>query len=177
MDETKFIELQYLALRKEIENSKENMFKLAIGGGAAVPAAQYVAQVYSIGTITMALPLVVVVLVLLFISENNAVMRAGSYVLQEIEGRYAGVRGWETWLMDSSLSDGTRTVDKLVVFAFSVLASSYFVVSVIMAARYALQEFGEKGQYLLSGGYLGIGFILAFFIYQQARTNTCAKRK
>lgn len=177
MEEAKFIELQYLALRKEIENSKQNMFRLAIGGGAAVPAAQYIAQAYSIGTITMALPLVVVVLVLLFLSENNAVMRAGSYILQEIESRYESVKGWETWLMDSSVSDGTRTVDKLVVFAFSLLASSYFVVSVIVAARYAFQEFGEKGQYLLSGGYLGIGFILAFFIYWQARTNTCGKRK
>lgn len=62
-------------------------------------------------------------------------------------------------------------------YAFSVLASCYFLVVVVLAARYALQEFGERGQYLLGGGYLGAGFILASFIYLQARTNPKAKRK
>ena len=175
MDTAKFMELQFLTLRREIETSKANMYKLAIGGGTAVPVAQYVAHTYSIGTITLALPLIVVVLVLLFLSENHAVMRAGTYILQEIEPNISGVKGWETWLSGSAATAGTRTVDKLVVFAFAVLASSYFLVSVVLAAKYAHQEFGQQGQYLVAGGYLGVGIVLAFMIYQQSRTGTTAK--
>ena len=175
MEAAKFIELQYLTLRKEIETSKSNMFNLAIGGGTAVPIAQYVAYTYSIGTITLALPLIVVVLVLLFLSENHAVMRAGTYILQEIEPSIVGVRGWETWLSASAATAGTRTVDKLVVFAFAVLASSYFLVSAVLAAQYAQKEFGQQVQYLVAGGYLGVGIVLAFMIYQQSRTSTTAK--
>lgn len=85
IDPGKFVELEYASLRKEIETSKANMFKLAVGGSAVIPAAQSVAASYSIGAITLALPLVVVVLVLLFLAENHAVMRAGTYILQEIE--------------------------------------------------------------------------------------------
>lgn len=175
METGKFIELQYLTLRKEIEYSKANMFKLAIGGGTAVPIAQYFAHTYAIGEITLALPLMVVVLVLLFLAENHAVMRAGTYILQEIEPRILGIKGWETWLSLASGNVGTRTVDKLVVIAFSVLASSYFLVSVVLAVRYANEEFGGHWIYLVSGSYLGVGLILAFVIYQQARTNTSIK--
>ena len=172
----RFIELQYDTLRKEIETSKSNMFKLIIGGSAVIPTAQSIAVTYSIGAITLALPLIVVVLVLLFLAENHAMMRAGTYILEEIESKIEGVKGWETWLSSANENTGKRTVDKLLVFAFSILAASYFIVSVILAARYAHQEFGQQGQYLISSVYIGIGGILVYVLYSQAQTDTkCAK--
>ena len=177
METGKFIELEYLTLRKEIESSKANMFKLAIGGGTAVPIAQYFAHTYAIGEITLALPLMVVVLVLLFLAENHAVMRAGTYTLQEIEPRILGINGWETWLSTTNKNISTRTVDKLVIVAFSVLASSYFLVSVVLAMRYVDEEFGGHWFYFVSSGYFGVGLILVFVIYQQARTNTSVKER
>lgn len=74
------------------------MFRLVIGGGAVVPTAQYLANAYSIGTIMLVLPLIVVVMVMLFLSENHAMMRAGTYIKEEIETHVDGIRGWETWL-------------------------------------------------------------------------------
>lgn len=161
IDPGKFFELEYATLRKEIETSKANMFKLAVGGSAVIPAAQSVADSYSIGVVTLALPL-----------ENHAVMRAGTYILQEIETKVAGVKGWETWLHAVEANTGNRTVDKLLIFAFSVLTASYFIVSVVLAARHALQEFGEQGQYLVGGLYVFLGAGLSFFLYSQARTDT-----
>lgn len=172
IDPSKFIELEYATLRKEIETSKANMFKLAVGGSAVIPAAQSLADSYSMGVITLALPLIVVVLVLLFLAENHAVMRAGTYILQEIETKVAGVKGWETWLHAVEANTGNRTVDKLLIFAFSVLTASYFIVSVVLAARHALQEFGQQGQYLIGGFYVLLGAALSFFLYSQARTDT-----
>ena len=173
MDRDKFLELEYLTLRKEIENAKTNLFKLVIGGAAVIPAAQSLANSYAIGAITLALPLIVVVLVLLFLTENHSMMRAGTYILEQIEPSIDGGQGgWETWLNSTRGGSGKRTVDKLLIFAFAVLASCYFMVSVVLASRHALQAFGHKGQYLIAGGYVGIGLVLVFILYSQAQTDT-----
>jgi uncharacterized membrane protein len=174
VDREKFLELEYQTLRHEIEKSKENMFKLVVGGAAVVPAAQSLASTYNIGAITIALPLIVVVLVLLFLSENHSMMRAGTYILEIIEPSIEGDGGWETWLSSKQNSE-TRTVDKMLIFAFAVLASCYFIVSVVLAVRHALAEFGKHGQYMLGGAYLAVGVVLAFYLYSQARTNTQGK--
>ena len=174
IDHCRFLELQYATLRKEIEVSKSNMFKLVVGGGALIPTAQSLANTYSIGVITLALPLIVVVLVLLFLAENHAMMRAGTYILEQIEPNIEGVIGWETWLNSSKGDVAKRTVDKLLIFAFAVLAASYFMVSVVLAARFAFQEFGQQGQYLVAGAYIFVGAILAFILYSHAKTDTNA---
>jgi hypothetical protein len=64
----------------------------------------------------------------------------------------------------------------MLIFAFSILAASYFMLSVVLATRHALQEFGQQGQYLVAGAYVGIGMILAFVLYSQAQTNTKSSR-
>ena len=172
IDRQRFLELEYATLRKEIETAKSNMFKLVVGGAAIIPTAQSLANTYSIGAITLALPLIVVVLVLLFLTENHSLMRAGTYILEQIEPNIEGATGWETWLNSAKGSGGRRTVDKLLIFAFSVLAASYFMVSVVLAAHYAFQKFGIQGQYLVGGAYLGVGAVLVFILYSQAQTDT-----
>lgn len=177
IDRQHFLELEYLTLRKEIETAKSNLFKLVIGGAAVIPTAQSLANTYSIGAITLALPLIVVVLVLLFLTENHSMMRAGTYILEEIEPNVEGGTGWETWLNSGKSGTGKRTVDKLLIFAFAVLAASYFMVSVVLAARHALQEFGLQGQYFVAGAYVGVGLILVFILYSQAQTDAKASTK
>lgn len=172
LDSSRFLELQYNSLRKEIEIAKANMLKLIIGGSAVVPSVQYLADKYSIGEITLALPLVIVVLVLIFLAENHSMMRAGTYILTVIEPQTPDVLGWETWLNSASGDNGARTVDKLVIVAFSIVAASYFVASVILAARHALHEFGSKGQFVFVGIYLAIGISLTFVLYRNAQTDT-----
>lgn len=176
IDRQRFLELEYVTLRKEIETAKSNLFKLVVGGAAVIPTAQSLANTYSIGAITLALPLIVVVLVLLFLTENHSMMRAGTYILEQIEPNVEGATGWETWLNSAKGGTGKRTVDKLLILAFAVLAASYFMVSVVLAARFALQEFGLQGQYLVGGAYLGVGVVLVFILYSQAQTDTKASK-
>jgi hypothetical protein len=168
----RFLELQYQSLRREIEQSKQNLFRIVVGGAVGVPAAQYFASTYEIGAITLTLPFLVVMMVLLFLSENHAVMRTGTYILHHVESRVPGVEGWEQWLHRSPARNGTRSVDKLLVLAFSVLSAVYFVAAVVMAAMYAREAFGEQGQYLVSGVYVGLGVILGGIIYMQSKTDT-----
>lgn len=63
-------------------------------------------------------------------------------------------------------------VDKLLTFAFSILVSGDFGVSVALAARDALTGFETHGQYFVGGGDIANGLILASFIHQQPRTDT-----
>lgn len=170
-----FIDLQYTSLRQEIETSKANMFKLIVGGSAVIPTAQSVANIYSIGAVTLAIPLIVVVLVLLFLAENRSVMRTGTYIKEQIEPKVEGIICWETWLSSVEGGSSQRTVERLLITGFSILASSYFVASVVIAARYALQEFGQHGQLLLGGIYVGIGLVLVLVLYSQAQIDTTAK--
>ena len=164
--------LEFESLRQEIATAKKNMFQLVIGGAAIIPAAQSVATNYSIGSVTLALPLILVVLVLMFISENHAMMRAGQYIMERIEPKYLTGGGWESWLNMSNGISKTRSVDKILILAFSLLSSFYFIVSVVLAWRYAAIEFGTNGKYIVVSGYFAVGAVLAFILYSQAQTDT-----
>ena len=167
-----FTFLEYETLRQEIATSKKNMFQLIIGGSAAIPAAQSLANVYEVGVVTLALPLILSVYILIFISENHAMIRAGQYILERIEPKMSPEGGWETWLNISNGITKTRSVDRILIFAFSLLASFYFIVSVVLAWRYASVEFGYRGKYAVSATYMLVGLALAFILYSQARTDT-----
>lgn len=168
----RFAELEYETLRKEIENAKNNMLKFVIGGSAVIPSAQYLAEKYSIGAITLALPIIVVVLVLLFLAENHSMMRAGTYIRNVLEPNVNGLQGWETWLSSEGGYKKARMVDKLIIFSFSLVAAAYFVASITLAVRYAASEFGDKGQYVVLIGYVFVGMALGGVLYKQARTDT-----
>lgn len=172
VDSKDFLLMEYESLRSEIAVAKKNMFQLIIGGAAIIPAAQSVATSYEIGSITLALPMILLVLVLMFISENHAMMRAGQYILENIEPKFQATGGWEAWLNTANGISKTRSVDRILIFAFSVLSSFYFIVSVVLAWRYAAAEFGNGGKYLVALVYLVVGVILAGILYSQARTDT-----
>lgn len=167
----RFLELQYQALRREIDATKDRLFKIVVGGAVVVPGAQYFAAANEIEALTLALPFVVVILALLFLSENHALMRCGTYMRENIEGLVPGVCGWEEWL-DDNVTRGARSVDRLLIIAFALLAAVYFLIAVAMASRLALKMFGTQGQYLTAGTYCGIGIVLVVLIASQARFNT-----
>lgn len=172
VDTKDFALLEYESLRAEIAVAKRNMFQLIMGGAAIVPAAQSLAISYSIGPVTLALPLVLLVLVLMFISENRAMMRAGQYILEKIEPQFSNNGGWESWLNTSNGIVETRSVDRILIFAFSVLSSFYFIVSVVLAWKYASDEFGGSGKYIVAIAYVVVGIALAIILYSQAQTDT-----
>lgn len=172
VDVKEFALLEYESLRIEIAVAKKNMFQLIMGGAAIIPAAQSLAISYSIGPVTLALPLILLVLVLMFISENRAMMRAGQYILEKIEPQFSKDGGWESWLNTSNGIDETRSVDRILIFAFSVLSSFYFIVSVVLAWKYAADEFGRNGKYIVAIAYVVVGVVLATILYSQAQTDT-----
>lgn len=176
LEKQSFLLMEYESLRGEISVAKRNMFQLTVGGAAIIPAAQSLSLTFSIDAITLALPLIVVVLVLLFLAENHTMMRAGTYILENIEPVIQEKGGWETWLASSDKLSTTRSVDKMVVFSFSILTSCYFVASFVLAWKHAEKLFGQQGQYLLGGAYASIGLVLASLLYSKAQTSTISTK-
>lgn len=173
MDKAEFLKNQYLTLRKEIEESKNRVFQTMGFGLVVVPGSNFLAQAYKIDIITLSLPLLVVVVALVYLSENNAIMRCGRYIKYHIEPQVSDVIGWEAWLELKSSYD-TRAVDKNMSYAFYLLFFVYFAGSVFMATKFALSVFVTFAAVSLLCGYIAVGVWFLFFLIKSSRVSTAS---
>ena len=155
MDKADFVKNRFLTLRKEIEDSKNRVFQTMGFGLVVVPGSHFLAQAYKIDTVTLSLPVLVLVVALVYLSENSAIMRCGRYIKLEIEPQFAGVVGWEKWLEVKSSYD-TRDVDRHMSYAFYLLFLVYFAGSVFIATRFASSELGLLAAAGLLGTYIAL---------------------
>jgi hypothetical protein len=177
MDLEKIVELQYLTLRKEIEITKDRIFKIITGGATVVPLAQFLAISYNLGIVTMLLPFLVVIMTLLFLSEMNALMRCGRYIRTEIEPLFKAkkITGWESWL-ESNMDIDTRKVDRYVGYSFYILTFFYYVLSVFLAVGYANQVYDSVGLAISLGLYIAISVWVLSVILQGVTYSTTTRR-
>lgn len=171
MDKQEFLKQQYLTLREEIRETKDRIFKTMGFGLVVVPASHFLAQAYKIDTVILSLPVLVVVVALIYLAENNALMRCGRYIKHHIEPEIREVIGWEEWLETKSSYDA-RAVDKYLSYAFYLLFLVYFAGSVFLAARFALQTYGMLATSLLLGGYVAIGIWFIIFLLKSIKIST-----
>ena len=172
MNNKKFLERQYKTLRKEIEFSRDRMYKTIIAGASFVPAAQYLSQIYELTVLTLLLPLLVMILVLLYISNLHALLRCGTFIRLHIEKTFPDVMGWEEWLESSVLIDDRRNVDKLINYSFYLLSALYYIVSVRLATQLAYDLFGETGVAITLGIYVSLGIFLLIMILKWTIVTT-----
>lgn len=176
MNKSEFLKEQYLTLREEIKQTKERIFKTIGFGLIVVPASQFLANAYKIDTVTLSIPVLVVVVALVYLSENNALMRCGRYIKRYIECEIEEVIGWEEWLDTKSKYD-TRAVDKYLSYAFYLLFFVYFAGSVFLAARFALGKYGTLATGVLLGAYVAIGIWFLIFLLKNIKTTTGTELK
>jgi hypothetical protein len=114
MNEEAFLEWQYHTLSKEIETSKDRLFKIGAGSLIIVPAVEILAiavketvvadhdmgaiLVVPLLVLLLLLPIVVLVLHTLFFAEHLAISRCARYIREHIEPAVPKVVGWEQWL-------------------------------------------------------------------------------
>lgn len=152
-----YIQLQFQVLRQEIDSINDRLFRIIVGGAGVVPVAQFVADTLHLSVVTLLLPMIVLIVVFLFLSQQNAMMRCGCYIREQLEPAMFGatdVMGWEMWLESPSHASDLRNVDKYLVYAFYLLITVYFVVSVALAISFLQQNFGAQAAV---GGALGYG--------------------
>ena len=173
MKKEKFLELQYLTLRKEIEETKGRIFKIIVGGASVVPAAQFLAQTYDVGVIMLLLPFLVIIIILLFLAENNALMRCGRYIRLHIEPAIPEIMGWETWEEKEKTSEfDPRAADKYVIYSFYLLATLYYIVSVYLAASFAYTTYSSIGLTAVLGTYIVLGIWVAILVISRVKATT-----
>jgi hypothetical protein len=174
LDKKDFLKYQYLTLREEIKETKARIFKTLGFGLVVVPASHFLAQSYQIDTIILAIPILVIVVALVYLAENNALMRCGRYIRLHIEPQIEGVLGWETWLETPGFFE-TRDVDKYLSYCFYLLFFVYFVGSIFLAARFAIQQYGQILTSLLLGLYVAIGIWFVIYLIKHIRVSTSTR--
>lgn len=171
MDKKEFLKLEYRTLREEIKEIKSRVFKIMGIGLIGVPAINFLAQTYKIPVLIFALPVIVLVIGLLFLSENHGMMRCGRYIREHIEKEVDGIKGWEHWLNTPDRFK-KRSVDMYLFLSFYLLYIIYFIGSSSLSFIYAKQEFGIIWAAVLVGLYVAVGFWSAIFIFQNKLTST-----
>jgi hypothetical protein len=171
MDRNEFLKQQYITLREEIRETKDRIFKTMGFGLIVVPGSNFLAEAYRLDTIILSLPILVVVVALLYLSEENALMRCGRYIKHYIEPSVRDVVGWEQWLEKDS-NWNARNVDRHLAYAFYLLFFVYFVGCVFVAGRFAITSYGVIQGAILLGAYIAVGIWFLIYLVYSLRTST-----
>ncbi len=179
MDRAEFQRLQFLALRREIENSLDRVFKIMVGGPTLIPVIVGVLGYYAVTPILMALPMLVIVIALLYLNQWNTIMRCGRYIRTRIEPDVVGLEGWEEWLESKGETEvgsvSNRLVDMYLSYAFYALTAAYYLATTYIAVLYARSNYGPAGQWSTIGVYGVLGAAMAFIVGQRLPNNTTTK--
>jgi len=181
VDKVRFQELQYLTLRKEIEDSLNRSFQIMVGGATLVPILVGIVGHYAATPILMTLPMMVVVIALLYLNQWNSIMRCGRYIRTRIEPQMMGDEGWEAWLEshpDTHMGAvHNRLVDTYLVYAFYLLIAAYYFATSFIAITYAHRSYGSAGEWATLGSYTIIGLSLGYIVLERVPTHTTTKKE
>lgn len=97
MEKQDFLLHQFATLRREIEGQQNRAFWIAVMGLLGIPVLTYFLLNAAV-PIWMALPFFLLVLIVLFLAQQNHMMRAGRYIREHIEPQLAVAPGWESWI-------------------------------------------------------------------------------
>ncbi len=128
MEDKQFAVLQFEALRKEIAATKARLFTTVCLGLVAVPVLTYLSETPGTRFLGPILPFVVLVLTILFVAEENALMRCGRYIRERVESEVEP--GWESWLESQP---GLRLMDKCLFGCFLITFFVFYFASAGMA--------------------------------------------
>lgn len=174
MTPERFLELQYQTLREEIRETKARIFRTLAFGLTVVPAAQFIADKFEIDAVIVSMPLLVIVVSFLYLSENHALMRCGRFIRLEIEPRIPNVVGWEGWLTTPDEYE-KRSVDRYLTYSFTLLYFLYFAAAVFLACRFVHSAYGLLWSALLLGCFSAVGIWFAFYFFTKMQISTTTR--
>ena len=154
MNSNKFIELQFMTLRKEIEDCKNRVFQITLGTSTIVPGILILAIENKLGFVILLLPFAVFILILIFTYEEYCIMRCGGYIRIMIEPyvNIEKITGWESWLEKDNIYIPyniytPRAGEKYLKHGFYFMAMFYYLCLSILAMRYAYSLFDQHKEF------------------------------
>lgn len=136
MDPKDYFSQQFATLRREIEGQQARLFWIVVIGLLGMPTLSYF-LLSATTRIWMMLPFLLLVLILLYLSEQSHIMRAGRYIREHIEKRTELSPGWEEWLESRA---ELRLMDKHFSACFVILFFLYYFLSVAFSLHRLAQE-------------------------------------
>lgn len=140
MESEEFLKEQFQTLRDEIRSTKSRLFWIVTFGLFGVPMLAYFAskgQTY----VAMLVPYFILVVIILFLAEQNALMRAGRYIREQIEPNATPVTGWEAWLESR---EDLRLMDRHFFACFIIVFFVYYFMTIGMVLQ-SLRVEGDRG--------------------------------
>ncbi|MCB9850615.1 MAG: hypothetical protein H6817_07910 [Phycisphaerales bacterium] len=138
MKSEEFLKQQFISLRAEIEARQTRLFRIVTIGIIGMPVATYFAAGAD-KLLWVTLPYFALLLILSFIAEQNAMMRAGRYIREQVEKRSEFNPGWETWLESRP---AYRHMESHFFAAFIIIFFLFYFLAVGMAMQ---QLWGQAG--------------------------------
>lgn len=146
MEQQQIVMQQFQALRSEADASRSRLFRIVCLGVVAVPVLMYLAEKAEAEFVAAIVPFVVLVLNMLFMSEEHSLMRCGRYMRERIEPLIEEGAGWEAWLESQP---SLRVMDKSIFWCF-VLSCFVFYFS---AVGLAITRLLASGDGVITGEY------------------------
>jgi hypothetical protein len=138
MDKNEFLRHQFVTLREEIKAIKARLFWIVAMGLFGLPVVTYLAASAERSPYLLPMvPYLVIVLIVMFLAEQNALMRAGRYIRETVEPEIAHSPGWEAWL--ESRSD-LRLLDRHFFAVFTIVFFVYYFMTIGMAVQHLWSE-------------------------------------
>jgi hypothetical protein len=190
-----FMLAQFDALRAEILATQRRAFQTMTAGIVGLPILNFIIQARAAGPSTtgtaqpvepyiylliIGLPVVVIVVALLYLADNNAVIRAGCFIRWEIEpalGCRSGHEssGWEYWLENNK--PATRATERYVTTAVYILFLLYYISAVDLAWSAVSNVFTPFGSSAVRVGYVVFGTVVAVYFVRELLLSTKALEK
>ena len=127
---------EFNSLRMEIKATKARLFWVVLAGLFGIPLLAYIASQGDM-FVWLLLPFSVLVLILVFLSEQSSMMRAGRYIRERIETQPETGTGWESWV--ESLPQ-FRYMDKSYITCFVLVFFTYYFMTIGVALRIILTK-------------------------------------
>ena len=144
MDKQVFLREQFVALRAEANAIKARSFWIVTIGLIGIPLITYLAETSEQNQfLCPMIPYLVVVLLIMFLAEQNALMRAGRYVREHIEPHVDHTPGWENWLESNKM---LRTMDRHFLAIFTLVFFTFFFMAIGLAIRTLWSEYEREPQ-------------------------------
>ncbi|MCP4247145.1 MAG: hypothetical protein GY778_08855 [bacterium] len=164
MEKDQFVHEEFSTLRKEISATKARIFKTVSLGLVIVPLLTYLAEGQEIEFVGPIIPFVVLLLTILFVAEEQALMRCGRYIRERIEPLIEKGVGWEAWLESQGR---LRVMDKCLFGCFVITFFVFYFASVGLALQklWVSDADGMSGDYRVIAGSVvyGIGALWMIF--------------
>jgi hypothetical protein len=145
MESNDFSRDQFITLREEIRGIQVRLYWTVILGLFGIPILTFWAS-EAANLALLLVPFSVLILIVMFVAQQNHMMRAGRYIRERLEESLGSAPGWEAWLESRP---EFRLMDRHFTACFIIIFFVYYVTTIGLAMQRLVEDAASdpSGQY------------------------------